>query len=325
MKILVTGATGFIGRNLVRKLLQKNYYVRCLIRNTSIKPSEFIGKVQWIVGNLSDYTTLIPAIEGIDVVIHLAGVIEANKKSDYFKVNYYGMVNLLEAIKKSGRRGIKFLYVSSLASAGPSNNNSPKKEDSINSPVSNYGRSKLAGEIALLKECDYVNAVIVRPAIVYGPGDKETFSFFKYVKNHLRPVIGFKERYFSLIYLEDLVKLIIQLMERNIESCEIFFASDGKIYTASQLLKQVSKIMNKWTIPIPVPLFLLKFIAIVNTIFSFISGKVPIINIDKYYEIREQYWMCSADKIFSLGFKPSYDLERGLRETYNWYINNGWL
>ena len=326
MKILVTGSTGFIGKHLVKRLLSNGHEVRCLIRETSVKPVEFINSVEWYIGNFADPYTLTPALRGVDAVIHLAGCIKAKKKSDYYSINYYGTKNLVDAMQKACKEGTKLIYVSSQSAAGPSSSpGAPQRENDPAYPISAYGDSKLAGEIAVSKARNRFNVVIIRPAIVYGPGDRETLLFFKYARKHIRPVIGFKERYISIVHISDLVKMVLLTLDKKIESGEVFFVSDGKIYTTRELFKLISKLMSTWIVPVPIPLTFVCIAALLNNAMGYLSGKVTMLNIDKYKELKALYWICSSEKAAKEGFSPDYDLKKGLQETYQWYIENGWL
>ncbi|MCK4689283.1 MAG: NAD(P)-dependent oxidoreductase, partial [Candidatus Marinimicrobia bacterium] len=221
MKAFVTGATGFIGKHLVKALLKNDWSIRCLARKTSIRPEEFTDKVEWMIGDLQDKDSLVSACLDVDVIFHLAGAIKAKSASEFLLINGEGTENLVCAFLESGKKGARFIYISSMAAGGPSSRWKLKNEDEPTFPVSAYGESKLAGEIAVLKRKKELKCVIIRPSVVYGPGDRESLSFFKFAKLHVNPYLGFKKRYISMIHVDDLVQLILLVSKSDLSSGEI--------------------------------------------------------------------------------------------------------
>jgi len=327
MKALVTGGTGFIGKHLVNALLNDNWKVRCLARKTSIKPGEFATKVEWVTGDLQDRDSLIPACADVDVVFHLAGAIKARNINEFLLINGKGTENLVCAFLESGKKGARFLYISSVAAGGPSSNWKLKNEDEPAFPVSNYGESKLAGEIAVLKRKKDLKCVIIRPSVVYGPGDRESLSFFKFAKLHINPYLGLKKRYISMIHVDDLVQLIMLASKGDLHSGEIFYAADdSKGYQWNEVIRESAAALNTWTFPVFVPQYFLKFAAFFSDMWGKITGKLTMLNLDKYREMKRQYWVCSSFKARRLlGFKPNYSMKEGIKKTAIWYKENGWI
>jgi nucleoside-diphosphate-sugar epimerase len=328
MKALVTGGTGFIGRHLVSTLLNEGWEVRCLARKTSIKPKKFSNDVEWIIGNLQSKDSLIPACKNVDVIFHLAGAIVARKPEDFFKINYYGTDNLVRAIGESGNSNIRLVFVSSQAASGPSADLKAKSEGEPSFPVSLYGESKLAAEIAVLRHKNRIHSTIVRPATVYGPGDKETLLFFKLAKNHIEPFISFNKRFISVIHVADLVKLLIMTSKSTLPSGEIFYAADSSVhgYSWNTIVKEAAKSLDTFTFPIFVPKQIVLLSAGISGLWSKLTGKATMLNIDKYKEMVQRAWICSPEKAKNmLGFEPEYDLKEGFQETANWYRQHGWI
>jgi nucleoside-diphosphate-sugar epimerase len=190
MKALVTGATGFIGSHLCEELAKRGYQVTCLVREKSnLKWIENID-LKLIVGDCKSIDSLFHAVTDIDYVFHLAGLTKACSKNDFFCANTEGTENLIKAVAEKNPKIKRFVYLSSLAAAGPSNNGSPLREDAEPRPVSSYGKSKLEGEKAVLKYKDLIPITILRPSAVYGPRDKDLFVFFKMLKKGIFPYWG---------------------------------------------------------------------------------------------------------------------------------------
>lgn len=323
MRVLVTGGTGFIGYHLIKKLLEKNWKVKCLVRETSIIPEEYVGKIEFITGDLTSRESLSGIADNVDMIFHLAGMIKADNLDAYKKVNTGGTKNLLDSIPADSRDR-KIVFVSSMAAVGPADSKKPLSEDNMASPVSNYGRSKYLAEQAVSNS--NLKYAIVRPAAVYGPGDEETLSFFQLAAKHVNPRIGFKKRYLSMIHVSDLIDLILKaaLAEKN---QEIYHAADRNSgYSWQEIISTAAKNINSWTLPVYIPKIILKTAAFVSTMYARISGNTSIFNLDKYNEMKQQYWLISSQKAREqLNYRPKYDLHKGFAETANWYQDQGWL
>ncbi len=327
MKAFVTGGTGFIGKHLVNALLNDNWTVRCLARKTSIKPQEFTKKVEWVIGDLQDRDSLIPACADVDVVFHLAGAIKARNAKEFLLINSKGTENLACAFLESGKKRDRFIYISSMAAGGTASRWKLKNEDEPAFPVSAYGESKLAGEIAVLKREKEFKCIIIRPSVVYGPGDRESLSFFKFAKLHVNPYLGFKKRYISMIHVDDLVQLILLASKCDLSSGEIFYAADeSKGYQWNEVIRECAAALNTRTLPVFVPQSFLKPVAFFSDIWGKITGRLTMLNLDKYREMTQQYWVCSSFKSKRLlGFKPKYGMKEGIQKTAIWYKENGWI
>jgi nucleoside-diphosphate-sugar epimerase len=324
MRALITGGTGFIGYHLIRDLLAKEWQIRCLVRKTSTIPEEFIGKVEFITGDITDKTSLKGIIDNIDLVIHMAGLIKASNFKSFKKVNTEGTVNLINTIPPEKRSSIKFIFISSMAACGPSRNRQPLSEDQPPTPISHYGQSKLLAEQAVRKSSlDYR---IIRPAAVYGPGDRETLSFFRLAAKHINPRIGFRKRYLSLIHVKDLISLIFKAALSDKKN-QIYNATDcTNGYSWNKIIKKASDNLDSWLVPLYIPKSFVAIAAYSATLWSKISNNSTIFNVDKFNEMKQQYWLLSSAKAQDqLDFSPAYDLQKGFSETAQWYQEKGWI
>lgn len=319
-KVLVTGANGFIGSHLVERLLEKGYAVRALVRKTA--------NLQWIknlpielfYGAICDYETLPAAIIGVDYIMHTAGATKGFSEKAYAEVNVEGTMNLVKACLDYNPGLKRFIFFSTLAVSGPSEKKSPKSEIMTCSPVSIYGKTKLHAERVIIELKDNIPSVILRLSACYGPRDNETLSYFKFLKNGVRPIFGGT---FSICYVKDAINAALLCLEKNIESGTIYNISDGKCYSIDDLAVVAENIMGKKTLRVKVPKTLLKSYASIVHIFS--SGS-SVIGPDKIKELTQKYWVCDIEKIRKeLGFIPKYSLEQGLKETIDWYKEHKYL
>jgi nucleoside-diphosphate-sugar epimerase len=322
MRALVTGATGFIGSHLAEMLIKKGYEVTCLARRTSsLRWIEGL-EVKIIYGDCTEMEALKGMIKGFDYIYHLAGVTKAIRGELYFRENSVGTENIVKAASEENPSLKKFIYLSSLSAFGPSPDGRLPEEDEIPHPVSDYGRSKLSGEEAVLRHKYSFPVVIIRPAAVYGPRDRDIYFFFKLIKKGIIPLWG-GERFLSLLYVDDLIEGIISAGEKG-EG--VYFLSDGEIYSVESVVDRIADTLGVKAIKIRIPEPLLFTVASLSEGFYRITGRPPLINRDKMTEAIQRYWICGISRaIRDLGFKPKVFLDDGIRRTATWYRNHGWL
>jgi len=320
MKALVTGATGFIGSHLVEALLQKGFTVTCLVRDVS--RLRFLDglNVRLVTGDCADDKSLPDAVRGIDYVFHLAGLTKSCTEDDFIKANVSGTDNMIKAIL-SNNPGIKrFVHLSSLAAAGPTCEGDLLKEDCGPNPVSVYGRTKLEGEKIVYAHKDKLPVTIIRPPAVYGPRDRDLLVFFKMVKSGLVPYWG--KCYYSFLYVEDLINgIILSALSENAEG-EIFFMSDGNIYTTDDIIGAISEAVQKVPVRINIPGFVMPLLGLLS---EKLKG-INIINADKIREMKHTRWTCDTSKaVASIGFQPKIKIREGAKWTADWYRIHQWL
>ncbi len=320
MRVLVTGANGFIGSHLCELLKQQNYQVRALVRKTSnLKWIEKLG-LELIYGDLREKDSLINAVNGVEVVFHTAAVLRPKDKNDFLQVNYQGTELLARVSAKAGVR--RFILFSSVAAAGPVGPEEKLTEDREPRPVSEYGKAKLAAEQAVLGFKDLLNPVILRFPAVYGPRDRDGLIFWRMLSKGVAPVLGGT---FSLIYVTDAVRAAVLsatvMLPTNRDP--IYFISDGVCYTFYDLVREWERITGKRVFTFRVPSFLGFFAARVN---FWLAREGTVFNPDKMKELTQQCWVCSDERANAeLGFKPSVPLNQGAEITLKWYQEAGWL
>ena len=332
MRILVTGASGFIGSGLVATLGELGHDVCALMRPKA--SNEFLKKIPFtrLSGDILDQPSLEKACQNTDAVIHLAGVTSAKNREAFFKMNAEGTKNIAHAALKSGTVK-KFIYVSSLAAAGPSVGLSPKIETDSDHPVSMYGESKLRGELYLEELKGKLPYVIVRPPIVYGPRDRNFFLFFKSIQKQFLPILPAKtitgHKYYSAIHVDDLIQALICCLsapEDFYKNGERFLVSDGQIYTDERMMNSIADAMKLKPFRLKLPSPAVSMAALAGTLAGNLFNKNMPFNLDKLKEVAPDYWICSSQKANDqLNFKPKFIMESGIPETLAWYKINGWL
>ncbi|MFZ2197056.1 MAG: NAD-dependent epimerase/dehydratase family protein [Thermodesulfovibrionales bacterium] len=321
MHALVTGATGFIGSNLVRELVKRGYKVTCLARKSSDLSSLEDFDVNIVYGDCTDKDSLLQLPLDFSYVFHLAGLTKAKREEDFFAANVNGTENLLDCLSRDAQVVKRFLYMSSLAAAGPSRDGMPLYETADPRPVSVYGTSKLKGELATLAYKDRMPVSIIRPPAVYGPRDRDFFLFFKMIRRGFYPYWG--KCYYSLVYVDDLVRGLIMAAESHEAEGKIYFLSDGSIYSNDDIVNEIMLVMDTRALRMKIPAFVMKLIANVS---EKIAEGSTIINPDKLRELKHSHWTCNSKKAENeLGFIPRVKLKEGIKWTADWYRIHKWL
>jgi nucleoside-diphosphate-sugar epimerase len=325
-KVLVTGASGFVGSRLVEALLQEGYPVTCLVRKTSNTRTLQEKAVRLVVGDLENPETVREAVRGIDTVYHLAGAIKAADREQYFRINQTGTRLLLEALAETNPTSRRFIHVSSLAAAGPSSENRGRTEKENANPISWYGESKLRSEQEALKYANAFRVTILRPSAVYGPGDRETLMIFRMIKRGWLFTPGRYTRHFSLIHVDDLSAALIQAGRQDTPSGEIFFVSRPESYTWEEVGQSIARALGRTYRSFAFPGSIARMAGFAGDLWASLRGQPATVNSQKIKELLQQYWLCDSSKAKAgLCFSPRIDLEEGIRSTVQWYQAQGWL
>ena len=317
-KILITGASGFIGSFLVDEAIKKGWQTWAGIRKSSNKEYLTNPEIQFIDLNFSNPEQLSKQITENaenngkwDYIIHNAGVTKCLNPDDFEKVNYSFTKNFVEALQKTGNIPEKFILMSSL-SAYPE-------------PNTAYGKSKQKAEQFLQKQNEFPH-IILRPTGVYGPREKDYFLMIKSIKAGFDLTAGFEPQKLTFIYVKDLVKTAFSALESSL-SGKTYFVADGNVHTDKEYTEIVKKVLGKkFVIRIKVPLFILKIISIIAEDFSKLTKKPSTLNRDKFKIMKQRNWTCDIQPLTKdLGFKADYDLEQGMQECIEWYKENNWI
>jgi UDP-glucose 4-epimerase len=324
-RVLITGASGFVGYHLIEEAINNNLEVFAAVRKTS-KTGHLNGfDIKYTYPDFADLQSLKNDImeNRYDYIIHAAGVTKARSSIEYDEINAGYTYNLaLASLENAGLK--KFVLVSSLAAVGPLNTLSGIiTEATTPAPVTAYGRSKLLAE-EKLKSLTGLNYTILRPTGVYGPRDRDIFIFFKQLNNHFEPYIGNIEQKLSLIYVTDLAKAAIKALYTGNKGT--YNLSDGNFYNRYALGDITREVLNIKTIKIHLPVNFVKLIANISEKVSSLSNKASVLNVEKLNELMAINWDCDiAHARTDLGFFPLYNLRSGVTETLKWYKANKWL
>lgn len=332
-KILITGASGFIGSFLVEQGLYEGHTIYAALRQSSSTKYLTDNRVNIIYLNLKDkqslvhsWTQLREQIGRFDYVIHNAGATQVLNTADFDTINYQFTRNLVESLCEVQMIPDKFIFVSSLAAYGPGSKTtlSPILSSDTPAPITWYGKSKLKAEQFLFQQRQ-MSFLIFRPTGVYGPRNTGYFKYFSAINRHIEMYIGSAHQMLSFIYVKDLAHLIFQSLRSSIYN-RGYFVTDGKTYSSKQFADITKKVLQKKTVPILIPGILIKWLAIILERIAFMMNKTPFINRDKYKEITQKNWSCdSRETMADFDFSPEYDLQRGVKETIEWYKENRWL
>ncbi len=316
-KVLVTGATGFIGSQLVERLLPMSGRVRCLVRRTSSLRYLPASEVELVYGDLAGGAGVREAVSGVDAVFHLAGVTKALSPADYYAGNLRASENLARACVGVSR----FIHVSSLAAAGPGEN---VTEEADARPVSHYGRSKLGSERAVRRFL--AEAVIVRPPVVYGPRDTDVYRLLRAAARGINLRIGREERWFSIIYVKDLVEGLLAASTSPAAPGRTYFLAHPEAVSWQQFFSVASELMNRKARTVVLPRQAAYAAGWLAELWSVISRKPGILSRDKVTEACCRCWTCDTTRAGQdLAFRAPTSLRRGLKETLAWYKGSGWL
>jgi nucleoside-diphosphate-sugar epimerase len=329
--ILVTGANGFIGSHLVRHLLDLKKTqgwreeIVCLIRSSSDVSSLKGLDVKLVIGDVRNPETLVNAVGGATYIFHAAAELYVTTRRQFLEANTNGTKNLLEAAVVYAKDSLKrFLFVSSMAAAGPSSNDEPiTEEDEPPRPVSWYAESKLEAEKIVMQYASTIPVTIVRPCAVYGERDSGFYQAFKGVELRIHALPGFRKRYTGMIYGKDLVEGIAAAARHPETIGQIYFLANPENYTVRKVMKTMAKAVGKtFGLTLHVPLFIFRIVAILSELSYLFIRKAPIPSRDKVRDLSQVYWLCTAQKAEQdFGWSAKTSLLDGLRATYEFIKN----
>ncbi len=326
MKALVTGGSGFTGRNLTKNLLNQNINVRVLSRPTSkINNLKKIG-TEIVIGDITDKDSVFKAVKGVDKIFHIAAAFrEANlPDKGYWNVNYGGTKNIIEACLKYETS--RLVHCSTIGVVS-SIKNPPADETTPYNPGDVYQESKCMAEKEVLKYIKEKNlsASIIRPCAIYGPGDFRLLKMFRMIAKKRFFMLGSGNALYHMVYIDDLVNGFILASEKKEAVGEIFIIGGERYTTLNELSRLIAKEFN-----VPPPRIHLPFkpVEILSTaierIYKPLKKEPPLYRRRiAFFKKNRAFDISKAKKI--LGYKPEFSLEKGIHATAKWYIENEYI
>jgi len=329
MKILITGASGFIGSFIVEESLRRGFETWAAVRKSSSRQYLQDERIRLIDLNLSDKSQLVEQLRGLsfDYVVHAAGVTKCLDKRDFHRINTEGTRHLCEALMELKMPLKRFVFVSSLSVFGAIREQMPYeeiRETDTPQPNTAYGRSKLEAERYL--ETTSLPYVILRPTGVYGPRERDYFMMAKSIQQHSDFAVGYQRQDITFVYVSDVVQAVFLALEKG-QTGRKYFLSDGEVYQSSTFSDLIHEELGRpWWIRVTAPIWLLRIITFCGEYVARLTGKVTALNNDKYNILRQRNWRCDIEPaIRELGYQPTVKLAEGVRRAVKWYRENGWL
>lgn len=333
MKILITGASGFIGSFLVEEALRQGMDTWAAVRKSSSREYLRDKRINLIELNLSSREELTRQLSGhdFDYVVHAAGVTKCTDKNDFRRINTEGTKNLVEALLALGTPLKRFVYISSLSIMGAIREQQPYteiSEDDTPRPNTAYGQSKLEAEQWMdqrLKDTAWPY-VILRPTGVYGPREHDYFLMAKSIKQHVDFAVGFKQQDITFVYVDDVVQAVFLALQKGTTGRR-YFLSDGQVYRSTTFSDLIHEELGRpWWLRITAPVWVLRIVTFCGEYVGRLTGKPTALNNDKYNIMRQRNWRCDIQPaVNELGYQPHVQLAEGVRRSIKWYKEHGWL
>ena len=324
MRALVTGANGFLGTWLSRRLLSSGHAVRALVRpGSQLGALSGLG-VEEACGDVTAPESLPAAVRGCDVVFHLAGIRRAPRREDFFRVNAEGTRLLLEACAAHAPGLTRFVLAGLMAAAGPSA--TPRREEEPFAPREWYGESKVEAERLTLTFGDRLPVTVARPPRITGPGDKENLLFFRIAARGIHLAFGSQDRPLSWVDVEDCARGMALLAERPEAVGQAFFVASPDLTSIEGLQRAVARALGVTTRTVNVPPAVLRGIGSLADVASKLLGRHLPINRKLAEQVLAPGWVCDPGKARQvLGFEARVGLAESIDRSAAWYREVGWI
>lgn len=319
-KILITGASGFIGSFIVEEALARGMEVWAAVRGTSSKKYLQDERINMMELDFSDCRQMENALGGhdFDYVVHAAGVTKALRDETFFHVNTDGTKNLVKALEATSPSMKRLIFISSLSVLGAVRQHKPYTEirdTDVPRPNTAYAKSKLAAE-KWLAENAKVPYTILRPTGVYGPREKDYMMMADSIRRGVDVAVGYTRQDLTFVYVKDVVQAVFKSMKSAKTVGKAYFLSDGKVYTSrtfSDLI--IAELGKKFVLRLTLPVWFLRVVCAFGTLRSRITGKVTTLNNDHYHILKQRNWRCDITPAMAdFGYRPEWKLADGVRE-----------
>lgn len=326
-RLLITGASGFVGYHLINEALKQGFDVYAAVREGSLIEHLSDLPVHFTHLNYDSEDALLREIDekAYHYIIHAAGITKAKSFDVYKEVNAGYTQKLVDAARRAAIPIEKFILVSSLAALGPLRDIDSLIQDNGNpQPVTSYGKSKLLAEQYLAGVTD-LPWLIIRPTAVYGPRERDLYVIFKTIKQGLDPHIGRFPQQLSFIYVKDLVRVLVNALGQPVIQ-QSYNVSDGEVYSRYALSEIARKVLKKRALRVHIPVLAVNLLASLMEKLYARRKDTPVLNKEKMHELTAVNWACDISRLqHDLHFQPQYKLQQGLEETLLWYKDQRWL
>jgi len=331
MIAVVTGSSGFIGSHLVDALLRRGATVRALVRPDSRNRDELDPRVEVSAADLLDYQSVreAPVWEGATHLFHLAGVTKRRTLAQFRHGNVVPTANLLAAaVARGGLRPPRVVLVSSQAAAGPAlSPDRPRREDDPAEPIEAYGQSKLEAEQAMHLYDGRLEYSVVRPAAVYGPRDRDFLRAFRQAASRIALHVIRRDNRFSIVHVSDVISAILLAAERPEAIGRTYFVANEEPVSWRELYAEVaSAAASTRSVQVQLPHSAVAMAGLAGDLLSALTGFHSLANSNKTKLAVPRWWICDSSRARAeLGWSAAIPLHQGVRDTYLWYLESGWL
>jgi nucleoside-diphosphate-sugar epimerase len=304
LTIALTGATGFIGSRVARRLVANGYKLQALTRTTSDRSRLSGLKIDWVEGALEDLDSLKRLANGADAVIHCAGAVRGATQAHFDRLNVDGVARLVQAVREQ-HPVPRFLLISSLAAREPE--------------ISLYASSKRRGEAVLATHSGQIPWTVFRPPAVYGPGDREMLPLMQWMLRGIAFILGSGDTRFSMLYVDDLAEAIRHWLLESRPLEQTFELHDGHAdgYSWQDVIATFERLGVRRVRRVHVPVAGVRAAATLNFIAARVLGYAPMLTPAKLRELKHPNWVCENTAITrETGWRPRVSLEDGLRRTF---------
>ena len=326
MNVLVTGASGFVGSHIADRLLSAGHEVRALLRERSSEEWLHGKPIEIVRANLMDVDSLRASVENVDAIVHVGGVTAAKNRQGFFDGNLLPTRNLLEAARRFNPGLSRFVQCSSQTAIGPSLDGQPVTELTPPHPITTYGQSKRAAE----EECERARqdfpVTILRLAAIYGPRDTAILTFFQTVDKRLKPLIGMRDKRINLAHVSDVANAALLAVEKEEAKNQTYFIGGEQHYTWREVSDLTAEILKRRGLTVKLPHALVYTVAGFSEFFSMFRSRPSVLNWEKGRDMVQANWTCSVEKAKrEIGYRQNVSLEDGIKDTTEWYRQNGWM
>jgi nucleoside-diphosphate-sugar epimerase len=299
------------------------------VQTTQELPAISGGAIEQVVVDYDDARTVQRAgvLDDADYIYHLAGVTKGVSQREFDAGNVAPTRRLVDALATPGGQLKRLVLVSSQAAAGPARAlEAPRDESAPNEPIEEYGRSKLEAERIVAAAGDRVPFTIVRPSAVYGPRDRDFLTIFKQARHGLGLYPASRDRYLSVIHVRDVVRGIIAAATSAESVGRTYFLTAEPAVSWRDVYAAVAEAIGKPISEINIPQPLVDAAGLVGDVAAWLTGTPGLVTRQKVALSKADYWVCSGTAAArDFGFRAGIGLREGMRGTYRWYAENGWV